>query len=265
MKLTIFSTFQIIIVQPPRALSLSLLHTQHLTCLAIGERAAELIRPDYALSVDGKVVQGGLFVQLLGSCPRPVFDTIGGWIHREWPSESSAYGRSGAAAVADEFWESTYRPQSAPPQTQGADTGEASKAINVTLPVTLVARRARDGQVVGTVSLVKEDMVGRDEELGPWLAALFVPPEARGSGAGTLLVNAAAALARRMAKQQAPPAAGGPVGSPVLRQLHLWFPTSKPHLREFYEANGWITTEPKAKYESSSFGGDVTIMRLSDL
>ena len=191
-------------------------------------------------------------MQLLGLCPRPVFDTIGGWIHQEWPSESSAYGRSGAAAVADEFWESTYRPFT----QQGLDTAVARPIV--TLPVTLVARRGRDGQVVGTVSLVKEDMVGRDEELGPWLAALFVPPEARGSGAGTLLVNAAAALARRMAKQS--PGLGSP-----LRQLHLWFPTSKPHLRAFYEANGWITTEPKAKYESSSFGGEVTIMRLSEL
>ena len=228
---------------------------QHLTCLAIGERAAEVLRSDYGFSVDGEVVQGGLVVQLLGACERPVFDTIGEWIHGEWPSETGAYGKAGAKAVADDFWKTTYRPPSS-----------SSSSSPVTLPVTLVARRARDGAAVGTGSLVEKDMQGRDEELGPWLAALFVDEKARGSGAGKVLVDAAAALARRMASSNATAAtataAATAAATPMMKQLHLWFPTSKPHLKSFYEASGWVTTEAKARYDCSSFGGEVTIMRL---
>lgn len=240
----------------------SLTH-QHLACLAIGERAAEVVKCDYAFSIDGLAVQGGLFVQLLGSCEREVFDTIGKWIHDEWPGETGAYGKSGAQAVADDFWNTTYRPAQPTPTPDSSSSFSPSSPSHkaslpvVTLPVTLVARRARDGKVVGTVSLVAEDMAGRDAELGPWLAALYVDQRARGSGAGKLLVDAAAALARRMAANAA--------GGGAMTRLHLWFPTSKPHLKAFYEANGWVTTEPKARYDSSSFGGEVTIMRLRDL
>ena len=98
----------------------------------------------------------------------------------------------------------------------------------------------------GTVTLENEDMVGRDQDLAPWLAALYVTETSRGSGLGEALLESAAALAKRL----------------CLAQLHLWFPVSKTHLRRFYEACGWVLVE-EAHYEGSSFGEKVAIMRLA--
>ena len=86
-------------------------------------------------------------------------------------------------------------------------------------------------------------MVGRDEELAPWLAALYVRPSSRGSGLGEALVHSAVGLAKRIG----------------LTQLHLWFPSSKPHLRRFYESCGWSLKE-EVNYAGSSFGEKVCIM-----
>ena len=99
--------------------------------------------------------------------------------------------------------------------------------------------------VVGTVSLYAEDMVGRDAEFGPWLAALYVPSEARGRGVAAALLTAAAGLAKRLA----------------LNRLSLWFPKSKLHLLELYKTFGWVVVE-ETYYRCSSFGGEVVIMSL---
>lgn len=61
------------------------------------------------------------------------------------------------------------------------------------LPVTLVAVEA--GHLLGTVSLVVNDLPGR-EDLNPWLASLLVVPDARGRGVGQALVRAAEAHLR---------------------------------------------------------------------
>ena len=96
------------------------------------------------------------------------------------------------------------------------------------------------------MTLTDEDMVGRDEELAPWLAALYVAEGSRGSGLGEALVQQAAGLATRIG----------------LMQLHLWFPVSKCHLRRFYESCGWVWLED-VEYNGSSFGEKVSIMRLA--
>jgi len=201
----------------------------HLATIALAERAAEIIAAAYKSGDDTSVR-----IVLLGSCEKPVVDKIAGWIHDEWPQETSAYGQSGAAAVADRLWNTTLR------------TCEISAQGDAALPVTLVA--SINDLVVGTVSLYAEDMVGRDAEFGPWLAALYVPSEARGRGVAAALLTAAAGLAKRLA----------------LNRLSLWFPKSKLHLLELYKTFGWVVVE-ETYYRCSSFGGEVVIMSLPGL
>jgi GNAT superfamily N-acetyltransferase len=85
------------------------------------------------------------------------------------------------------------------------------------LPVTLLA--LEDGQLLGSVSLVLEDAPELQEHGSPWLASLYVKPEARGRGFGAALARAAVARA----------AAEG-VG-----ELFLF----TPEHREFYARLGW--------------------------
>ena len=61
------------------------------------------------------------------------------------------------------------------------------------LPTTLIA--VEGGVALGSVSLVLEDAPELCEHGSPWLANLYVIPEARGQGIGTQLVRAAVELA----------------------------------------------------------------------
>lgn len=60
------------------------------------------------------------------------------------------------------------------------------------LPATLVLRR--DGIYAGSVSVIFNDCAARPD-LNPWLASLYVRPEARGRGIAAQLVRAAVDLA----------------------------------------------------------------------
>lgn len=71
----------------------------------------------------------------------------------------------------------------------------ADHAIRRTLPTTLVL--IGEGRPLGSVSLVLEDAPEFCDEGSPWLASLYVLPEARGRGFGAQLVDAAVALAAR--------------------------------------------------------------------
>jgi GNAT superfamily N-acetyltransferase len=85
------------------------------------------------------------------------------------------------------------------------------------LPTTLVAL---DGEeLLGSVSLVLEDAPELSEHGSPWLASLYVKPEARGRGIGAQLVRAAVARA----------AAEG------IAELFLFTPEHK----RFYAQLGW--------------------------
>ena len=76
----------------------------------------------------------------------------------------------------------------------------ADQATRRTLPTTLVAVEA--GEALGSVSLVLEDAPELCGHGSPWLASLFVRPEARGRGLGTQLVQAAVAHAATLGVEE---------------------------------------------------------------
>lgn len=110
------------------------------------------------------------------------------------------------------------------------------QATRRALPTTLVATRA--GEVLGSVSLVLEDAPELADEGSPWLASLYVRPDARGAGLGARLVRAAVAHA----------AAQG-VG-----ELFLFTPAH----RDFYVRLGW---QPMVR--TTLKGTPVDLMRIA--
>lgn len=68
------------------------------------------------------------------------------------------------------------------------------------LPTTLVLLEGET--LFGSVSLVLEDAPELSEHGSPWLASLYVVPEARGRGLGAMLVRAAVATAAGQGVQE---------------------------------------------------------------
>ena len=100
------------------------------------------------------------------------------------------------------------------------DVGRAEledHATRCSLPTTLVLHEG--DEVLGSVSLVLEDAPEFADEGSPWLASLFVRPEARGRGLGARLVRAAVARAAEL----------------DVAELFLFTPGQ----RGFYERLGW--------------------------
>jgi N-acetylglutamate synthase-like GNAT family acetyltransferase len=120
--------------------------------------------------------------------------TLAGWHHAQWGHLYSHWTHAVALAELEEH---------------------ASRVAG--LPTTLVALDA--GELLGSVSLVLEDAPELSEHGSPWLASLYVKPEARGRGIGARLVRAAVARA----------AAEG------VEELFLF----TPEHREFYRHLGW--------------------------
>ncbi|GEM_PF-167371 len=90
------------------------------------------------------------------------------------------------------------------------------------LPTTLLALEA-GGDWLGSVSLLHEDHP-RIPQYTPWLASLYVQPQARGTGLGALLVARAVARA-------------GALGH---AHLHLY---CTDDLRAYYAGRGWETID----------------------
>ena len=85
------------------------------------------------------------------------------------------------------------------------------------LPTTLLALDG--GELLGSVSLVFEDAPELQEHGSPWLASLYVKPEARGRGIGARLARAAVARA----------------ADEGIDELFLF----TPEHRDFYARLGW--------------------------
>ena len=85
------------------------------------------------------------------------------------------------------------------------------------LPTTLLALEGEE--LLGSVSLVFEDAPELQEHGSPWLASLYVKPEARGRGIGAMLARAAVERAR----------------AEGIEELFLF----TPEHRDFYAKLGW--------------------------
>jgi len=97
-----------------------------------------------------------------------------------------------------------------------AELGEHAARANG-LPTTLLALEGEE--LLGSVSLVFEDAPELQEHGSPWLASLYVKPEARGRGIGAALVQAALARAAEEG----------------VEELFLFTPEHK----DFYARLGW--------------------------
>jgi len=103
------------------------------------------------------------------------------------------------------------------------------------LPTTLVLMDG--GRLLGSVSLLLEDAPELRDRGGPWLASLFVSPDARGRGGGKRLVEAAVAHAAAQ-------------GVRWLRLFTLWH-------EDFYADLGW-----KLEERSQLHGVSIAIMGI---
>ncbi len=115
-------------------------------------------------------------------------------------------------------WEEWWQPKGMSREQLEARAREAFGAAAI--PFTLIAH---DGdRFLGTVSVIESDLDLRPE-LRPWVAALWVMPEARKQGVGAALAEAAVARAFESGE----------------REIHLY---AGPHLRPFYQPR-WMTLE----------------------
>ena len=102
------------------------------------------------------------------------------------------------------------------------------------LPLTLVA--VHGGELVGMVSLKYHDMDTRPD-LDPWLGGLFVLPEWRNHGVGTILMRRATEEARRL----------------KVPRLYLWTHSAE----RLYRKLGWQVVE-----RSDYFGKEAVVMQM---
>jgi GNAT superfamily N-acetyltransferase len=124
---------------------------------------------------------------------REAIPTLANWHHGEWGHLYSDWTLAVCRAELD---------------------GHATRR---TLPTTLVLHEG--DTLLGSVSLVLEDAPEFADEGSPWLASLYVRPEARGRGLGAKLVRAAVRLAAQLG----------------VDELYLF----TPEHRDFYARLGW--------------------------
>ncbi|MCC6315447.1 MAG: GNAT family N-acetyltransferase [Thermomicrobiales bacterium] len=109
------------------------------------------------------------------------------------------------------------------------------RANRMAIPATYIAI-TEDGELVGTASLIAEDLASR-HDLSPWLAGVYVIPAWRGRGVGSALTRHAVAEAAAMGT----------------RRLYL----HTEHARALYERLGWraIATDHRQ-------GHDLVVMTI---
>lgn len=154
-----------------------------------------------------------LRVEWIGHCPQHAVQ-LAQWHHAEW---RELYPEWTLQQASDEL---------------------RAHAQRETIPTTLVLLRG--DELLGSVSLLLEDSPDLHDFAGPWLASLYVKPEARSLGGGRLLVSAAIEQAARE-------------GVPQLRLFTLWH-------EDYYLAQGWRTEQ-----RASLHGTPVCIMGIEPL
>lgn len=85
-----------------------------------------------------------------------------------------------------------------------------------------------DGRLLGGAALAKEDLPGR-EALGPWLACVFVTPQARGKGVAEALIEGVC----ERAQQQG------------VKRLYL----HTQDRADYYAKRGWVVVEQFERWE----------------
>lgn len=123
------------------------------------------------------------------------------------------------SVVAERIWRAWWEPD-------GQSLADVDEALDMVLSetdfsFTFVA--VSNGRFVGTATSIQADIDARPD-LGPCLAALWVEPEARGRGVAAALMSAV--LER--------------LSSLGFAKAYL---SAKPHMRGFYEKNGWRLVE----------------------
>ncbi len=108
-------------------------------------------------------------------------------------------------------------------QTLAGRVARVRAGMNVDAVPSIVVALEADGRVVGTATLMDDDLEG--DPRNPWLASVYVPPEERGRGVASALVRAIEGLAARLGH----------------RRLYL-FTASAPAL---YAGLGWRTLESR--------------------
>jgi N-acetylglutamate synthase-like GNAT family acetyltransferase len=122
-------------------------------------------------------------------------------------------------AVADRIWQAWWKPRGHPLDDVA---GRLRENINDTsIPFALVAH---DGKAfLGTASVIASDLAERPQ-LTPWVAAVWVEPQARRRGVGAALVNRATLDCFALG----------------VRRAHL---CARPQRSGFYERLGWTAIE----------------------
>lgn len=122
-------------------------------------------------------------------------------------------------AVADQLWQAWWRAEGL--SAAGMETLVGESLRGAPLPFTLVAHRG--DTFLGTASVIANDLAARPAYT-PWLAAVFVEPEARGAGIAASLVRHATKRAFRL----------------PIERLYL---NAVPAVSALYEKLGWSIVE----------------------
>jgi len=121
--------------------------------------------------------------------------------------------------VADRIWQAWWKAQGHP---LDYIAGRLRENLNAEpIPLALVAHEGP--AFLGTSSLIASDL-GERPQLTPWVAAVWVEPQARRRGVGAALVNRAAQDCFALG----------------IGRVHL---CARPPRSEFYERLGWIPVE----------------------
>jgi GNAT superfamily N-acetyltransferase len=121
--------------------------------------------------------------------------------------------------VADRIWRAWWQARGTPLTVVAS--GVAENLGPGPIPSAFVAHEHE--RFLGTASVIKADLTARPHYT-PWVAAVWVEPEARGKGLGALLVRHAAEA----------------IFHADWRRAYL---TAAPHRRSFYENLGWTLLE----------------------